>query len=175
MGGNLGRPTFGDAEGAISAYLEAHRTGMEPDPVERWNPAEPLVEAASLALQSGDRERAVSIANQALEVIDSRAPADDTRWSAGLELRATMTLGRALGDLGSPVAALEDMERGRASAERATASTDTPTWMLELCEEWYRLQSTLLDSIGDRDEARKAERHADELRERLGPEDPEPA
>jgi tetratricopeptide (TPR) repeat protein len=69
---------------AIDAYMESHRIGMAPEPVERWNPSLSLRQCAQCHAEAGDLEAALAVRRQATRI--GQDGGDRREWAIDLEL-----------------------------------------------------------------------------------------
>ena len=152
---------------ALNCYRQSHAIGMTPEPVEDWDAARPLLEAARVLVAQRRLAEADDMFGAAAEqALALRGQARDGSHESTL-LLTTTAWSRMLADHKGVIAALEAMEPGRPATEAIEARADASRWGLEACSDWWSLQSDLLTTIGDRAEANAASRRAIALRARI--------
>jgi tetratricopeptide (TPR) repeat protein len=128
---DAGRP-----DEAIEMYQESHRVGMNPSPVEKWNPGISLRHQAELIAERGDKAEALRLRREVVAM--SRARQIPRELAIALEF-----LGDALREAGS---AEEALSAYRESFEVGMSPTRAPDWSPRSV---LREEAALLSSLGD--------------------------
>jgi tetratricopeptide (TPR) repeat protein len=156
---------------ALDAYRQAHQSGMTPEPVEQWDSARPLLEAARMMEELERFDDAIRAWQAAVDDGSAGRGHEGDGHAEATLVTACNGLARLLAEHDGNVAALEAMEPGRDRALLIEHLPDAEDWHLRHCADWWTLQSTLLAAIGDRTEADAAAVRTAAIRARIGESD----